>query len=382
VRSLSEITLFHTNNKYMTDSVKVFARVRQGGDAVELLPPDAVAVKHPVTHKSHQYTFDGVMSPPTSQLQLFDQVVMPMMSELLQGFNATVMAYGQTGSGKTYTMMGTEQEPGIIPRVANQLFALPFTSVQVSYLEVYMEQIRDLFQPEEQRLAIREHEGHVSVPGATLVRVTDAASMNTLLKTAGKRRAMASTKMNEQSSRSHAIATIHLTTETTTSKMMLVDLAGSEQISKSGVTGVALKETQQINKSLSSLAGVIQALTDAKQTHIPYRDSKLTRLLSDSLGGTARTVLILALSSEARSASETLSTLQFGARAKEIRSQAVRHEIPLTLSDYKNRCVEQESHLHMLQDQVRTLELQLREKPAIVELPWSESEHLFRFSSF
>lgn len=262
------------------------------------------------------------------------------MDDILNGYNGTVFAYGQTGAGKSYTMMGSDIDDdssrGIIPRIVEQIFASILRSpsnieytVRVSYMEIYMEKIRDLLRPQNDNLPIHEDKSRgVYVKELMEIYVASKEEVYEVMRRGGAARATAATNMNQESSRSHSIFVISITqknVETGSAKsgqLFLVDLAGSEKVGKTGATGQTLEEAKKINKSLSALGMVINSLTDGKSTHIPYRDSKLTRILQESLGGNSRTTLIVNCSPSSYNDAETLSTLRFGVRAKSIKNKA------------------------------------------------------------
>lgn len=262
------------------------------------------------------------------------------MDDILNGYNGTVFAYGQTGAGKSFTMMGSDidnpEMKGIIPRIVEQIFASILASpgnieytVRVSYMEIYMERIRDLLQPQNDNLPVHEEKSRgVYVKGLLEIYVSSVQEVYEVMRRGGAARAVAATNMNQESSRSHSIFVVTITqknVETGSAKsgqLFLVDLAGSEKVGKTGASGQTLEEAKKINKSLSALGMVINSLTDGKSTHIPYRDSKLTRILQESLGGNSRTTLIINCSPSSYNAEETLSTLRFGVRAKAIKNKA------------------------------------------------------------
>lgn len=289
------------------------------------------------------------------QEQVFNDLGQGVLDSAFEGYNACLFAYGQTSAGKTYTMMGTSEEIGLIPRICKGLFRYidQNTSLnssfrtEVSYLEIYNEHVRDLLRPQklkklpQQNLKVREHpkEGPY-VEGLTKQHVSDLDSIEVLIEQGNKLRATASTRMNNASSRSHAIFTIKFTQakligdmpSETISKIHLVDLAGSERASASGAVGDRLKEGANINKSLVTLGIVISTLAEnsinssttskrpsfRKKLFVPYRDSVLTFLLKDSLGGNSKTVMIAAISPAECNYGETLSTLRYAHRAKSI----------------------------------------------------------------
>jgi len=274
------------------------------------------------------------------QSDIFDFSIRPTVDDILNGYNGTVFAYGQTGAGKSYTMMGTDMEDeagrGVIPRIVEQIFASIIASpsnieytVRVSYMEIYMERIRDLLVPQNDNLPIHEEKNRgVYVKGLLEIYVSSVQEVYEVMRKGGNSRAVAATNMNQESSRSHSIFVITITqknVETGSAKsgqLFLVDLAGSEKVGKTGASGQTLEEAKKINKSLSALGMVINSLTDGKSSHIPYRDSKLTRILQESLGGNSRTTLIINASPSSYNDAETLSTLRFGMRAKAIKNKA------------------------------------------------------------
>ncbi|KAG1789886.1 kinesin heavy chain [Suillus plorans] len=286
------------------------------------------------------FTFDRVFPMGTKQHEVFDYGVKDIVKDVLDGYNGTVFAYGQTGSGKTFTMMGADIDSsdlkGIIPRITEQIFKSIVESdshleyvVKVSYLEIYLERIRDLLAPQNDNLQVHEEKSRgVYVKNLSDYYVSSAREVYEIMRQGGAARVVTSTNMNAESSRSHSIFLITIqqrNTETGAQKsgnLYLVDLAGSEKVGKTGASGQTLEEAKKINKSLSALGMVINALTDSKVKHIPYRDSKLTRILQESLGGNSRTTLIINCSPSQYNESETLSTLRFGIRAKSIKNTA------------------------------------------------------------
>ncbi|TDL27492.1 kinesin heavy chain [Rickenella mellea] len=286
------------------------------------------------------FTFDRVFPMATKQHEVFDYGVKGIVQDVIDGYNGTVFAYGQTGSGKTFTMMGadidSEDLKGIIPRITEQIFAAIVESdphleylVKVSYMEIYLERIRDLLAPQNDNLQIHEEKSKgVYVKNLSDYYVSSAKEVYEIMRQGGAARVVTSTNMNAESSRSHSIFLITIQQRNTetgaqkTGNLYLVDLAGSEKVGKTGASGQTLEEAKKINKSLSALGMVINALTDGKSTHIPYRDSKLTRILQESLGGNSRTTLIINCSPSSYNEAETLSTLRFGMRAKSIKNTA------------------------------------------------------------
>ncbi|XP_041832708.1 kinesin-like protein KIF13B isoform X2 [Melanotaenia boesemani] len=277
-----------------------------------------------------------------------------LLDNAFMGYNACIFAYGQTGSGKSYTMMGSAEQPGLIPRLCSSLFSRTVQearegetfTVEVSYMEIYNEKVRDLLDPKGSRLSLRVREHKVLGPyvdGLSRLAVASYKDIESLMSEGNKSRTVAATNMNEESSRSHAVFNIILThtlmdlqsgtSGEKVSKLSLVDLAGSERAAKTGAAGERLKEGSNINKSLSTLGLVISALADQgagknKSKFVPYRDSVLTWLLKDSLGGNSRTAMVATISPAADNYDETLSTLRYADRAKNIINHAVVNEDP------------------------------------------------------
>uniref|UniRef100_A0A672SMK3 Kinesin family member 13B n=1 Tax=Sinocyclocheilus grahami TaxID=75366 RepID=A0A672SMK3_SINGR len=277
-----------------------------------------------------------------------------LLHNAFQGYNACIFAYGQTGSGKSYTMMGSVDQPGLIPRLCSSLFERTVQhqreeesfTVEVSYMEIYNEKVRDLLDPKGSRQALRVREHKVLGPyvdGLSRLAVESYKDIESLMSEGNKSRTVAATNMNEESSRSHAVFNIILThtlkdlqsgtSGEKVSKLSLVDLAGSERAAKTGAAGERLKEGSNINKSLTTLGLVISALAEQgagknKNKFVPYRDSVLTWLLKDSLGGNSRTAMVATVSPAADNYDETLSTLRYADRAKSIVNHAVVNEDP------------------------------------------------------
>ncbi|KAF9347393.1 hypothetical protein BGX26_001096 [Mortierella sp. AD094] len=297
-----------------------------------------------LAHESKEYpgsfTFDRVFPWESKQKDVFDYSISTIVDDVINGYNGTVFAYGQTGSGKTFTMMGPsiddEETKGIIPRIVDQIFASILASpstmeytVKVSYMEIYMEKIRDLLNPVNDNLPIHEEKNRgVYVKGLFEVYVSSISEIHEVMRRGGNSRMVAYTNMNAESSRSHSIFVVTISQKNLvdgslkSGKLYLVDLAGSEKVGKTGASGQTLEEAKKINKSLSALGMVINALTDGKSTHVPYRDSKLTRILQESLGGNSRTTLIINCSPSSYNDAETVGTLRFGTRAKSIKNKA------------------------------------------------------------
>lgn len=360
------------------------------------------------TYSTHSFMFDYVYDQNSSQKKVFETTARNVVDSALQGYNATIFAYGQTGTGKTFTMEGFNREGsiearGIIPRAIEQIFghiqryASPRMRflVRASYLQIYNEQISDLLKSDRHNLTIREDKKRgVFVDGLSEWVVRSPAEIYGLMERGGAVRATGETKMNEVSSRSHAVFIViaeqsetvyvddhgvelspedfqkfmhtrgvkreqemvkledHLRQSFKVGKLNLVDLAGSERVRLSGATGQRLEESKQINRSLSALGNVISALTDAKsRQHIPYRDSKLTRMLEDSLGGNCKTTMMAMISPAFESMLETISTLKFANRAKNIRNEA-----------RVNEDLDQKSLLRKYERELKSLRAELEER--------------------
>ncbi|MED6131329.1 hypothetical protein PIB30_008662 [Stylosanthes scabra] len=321
-------------------------------DCVELQPELKRLKLRKNNWDSDTYAFDEVLTEFASQKRVYEVVARPVVESVLDGYNGTIMAYGQTGTGKTYTLgrLGEEDTAarGIMVRAMEDILAdvsLENDSVSVSYLQLYMESIQDLLDPANDNITIVEDPktGDVSLPGASLVEIRDQQSFVELLRLGEAHRFAANTKLNTESSRSHAILMVHVRRSmkgrdaghssengnhphmikslkpsvVRKGKLVVVDLAGSERIDKSGSEGHTLEEAKSINLSLSALGKCINALAE-NSAHVPFRDSKLTRLLRDSFGGTARTSLVITIGPSPKHRGETASTIMFGQRAMKV----------------------------------------------------------------
>jgi hypothetical protein len=323
-----------------------------GGEIEEDLRMKDIAT-NPQLSQCHTFTFDNVFDQQSTQQFVYEQTARPAVLNTLEGYNASIIAYGQTGTGKTHTMEGFQYngmhpDRGMVPRAMEEVFKYiencPNSNtafmVRASYLQIYNEVISDLLKTERVNLTIREDKKKgVFVEGLSEWAVRSPSEIYSLISKGAQFRATASTKMNDVSSRSHAVFIIIVEqmsmveyTETDNGevhkqirvgKLNLVDLAGSERLSVTGATGKRLEECKKINQSLSALGNVISALTENKlRMHIPYRDSKLTRLLEDSLGGNCKTTMMAMISPAFSSIAESLSSLKFANRAKHIKNEA------------------------------------------------------------
>jgi len=345
----------------------------------------ASIVRYTSETSSNTFAFDRVFSPASTQREVYEQsTARNLVAECFEGYNATVLAYGQTGSGKTWTMMGDRSESatsGIIPRMVDDVFRLiaaasecyEFT-VQVSFVEIYNEMVRDLLiAPDDEAavkksLRVRESKTNgVWIEGASEFYTASTDEIVALMARGSANRSIGATRMNADSSRSHSVFIMRITKRdlssgaTTVAGLRLVDLAGSEMVKKTAATGERLKEAQNINLSLSALGNVIKALTSGDK-HVPYRNSKLTRILADSLGGNSKTLLIVTASPSTYNAMETLSTCRFGERAKRIVNSA-RVNRTLTLEECKLMLKQTRARLKTSEALVASLTLAASEAP-------------------
>uniref|UniRef100_A0A673FZW1 Kinesin-like protein n=1 Tax=Sinocyclocheilus rhinocerous TaxID=307959 RepID=A0A673FZW1_9TELE len=294
------------------------------------------------------FTFDAVYDGCSKQSDLYDETVRPLIDSVLRGFNGTIFAYGQTGTGKTYTMQGQwldAESRGIIPNSFEHIFTHISRSqnqqylVRASYLEIYQEEIRDLLTKDHsKKLELKESaDSGVYIKDLSSFVTKNVKEIEHVMNVGNQTRSVGFTNMNEHSSRSHAIFIITVEcsqlgpdgqNHIRVGKLNLVDLAGSERQTKTGVQGERLKEATKINLSLSALGNVISALVDGRSSHVPYRDSKLTRLLQDSLGGNAKTIMVATLGPASYNYEETLTTLRYANRAKNIKNKPRVNEDP------------------------------------------------------
>uniref|UniRef100_A0A3Q3VVD6 Kinesin-like protein n=1 Tax=Mola mola TaxID=94237 RepID=A0A3Q3VVD6_MOLML len=344
-----------------------------------------IMVKKLETHQEppKTFTFDTVFGPDSKQLDVYNLTARPIIESVLEGYNGTIFAYGQTGTGKTFTMEGVRAAPelrGIIPNSFAHIFGHIAKAeddtrflVRVSYLEIYNEDLRDLLGKNRmQRLEVKERpDVGAYVKNLSCYVVNNADDMDRIMTLGQKKRN--ATDMNEHSSRSHAIFTITIecsekgvdgNQHVRMGKLHLVDLAGSERQGKTGATGQRLKEATKINLSLSTLGNVISALVDGKSTHVPYRNSKLTRLLQDSLGGNSKTMMCANIGPADYNYDETISTLRYANRAKNIKNKTRINEDP------------KDALLRRFQKEIEDLKKKVGEGEEISGSKGSESEEM------
>ncbi|KAF1793615.1 S-adenosyl-L-methionine-dependent methyltransferase [Phytophthora cactorum] len=350
-----------------------------------------------IVGKDRAFTFDNVLGVTSSQTETYRLCVAPLVQGFLDGYNATVLAYGQTGTGKTHTMAGSGFDArgrekngelqGIIPRVIKAVFKKlqqedggdnqrrSDHTLRVEYVEIYNEELRDLLHPEttSKQLAIREDgEGNIVIAGVKSEPADSKEAVFRHLVVGGASRVTGSTLMNEHSSRSHAIFSLLLEQRDLTSgtrrfsKFHLVDLAGSERAKRTGAVAGRFKESVSINQGLLALGNVISALGDDKRrvgtaggtVHVPYRDSKLTRLLQDSLGGNARTLMIACVSPASVNFEETLNTLKYANRAKNIKNKPIVNDRVASEEDRQRN----ELEMTRMREEIANLQTQLQQQ--------------------
>jgi hypothetical protein len=379
--------------------VNVFVRFRpdnlkeisEGTDCITL-NPDQKQVDVESDGGSHGFRFRRVFPAQTNQEEIFSYCTLPLLDKILDGYNAAVLAYGQTGSGKTFTLLGPGFDNaahigrsdvelrGVSPRLVQAMFHQVYSQlggevmyeIYASFIQIYMEKVSDLINPAKQKLKIyNSPDKNLWVTDATKTPVKNVKEVLEILEYGAKNRVTAATNSNQESSRSHALLVLtidkHMLGEgrMKTSQLYLVDLCGSEKLSKTGATDQRLKEAQTINRSLLSLGNVVQALVDKKR-HVPYRDSKLTRLLQNSFGGNSITSLILCCSSNSYNVLETLSTLRFGDRANKVHNTPVANQT-MSLYELKRLLLSANTKVSQMQSIIRNQGERLLHQESLIQ---------------
>lgn len=369
--------------------VRVSVRIRPSTQELVVKNTNSEITVPPNRH----FRYDRCFGPQASQHDIYEQFGKDILQHSLEGYNASILAYGQTGSGKSHTMLGTSEAPGLIPQICQNLFKYvqevqhtTAVTVRMSFLEVYNEQVRDLLTTQSptpsnpangqgtQSLKVRTMASNgedCTVEGLSEYKVSSVENVLDYLAKGARTRATAATKMNDQSSRSHAVVTLQIKQQVVSSLdsnadtrekhsvIKLVDLAGSERAGTSGATGERLKEGGNINKSLVTLGRVISTLADqatSRNVHavVPYRDSILTRLLQNSLGGNSRTAMIACIAPDAANQDQTLSTLRYADQAKRITNKAHVNQDLISQETHEVRFVNMQRELNELRQQLAT----------------------------
>eukprot|EP00096_Caligus_rogercresseyi_P016446 TRINITY_DN910_c0_g1_i2.p1 TRINITY_DN910_c0_g1~~TRINITY_DN910_c0_g1_i2.p1 ORF type:complete len:1078 (-),score=315.91 TRINITY_DN910_c0_g1_i2:356-3589(-) len=347
--SLSTPTMKPPSRGERSQNIQVFVRVRPLNESekasrsysvLEAVEGKRIVVKEKSNSSlTKTYSFNGVFEPEVPQGPVYARVVKPLIEQVMMGYNCTVFAYGQTGTGKTFTMEGVPESPkaGVVPRALNDLFdglrvsAVKDYAIRVSYLELYNEEIFDLLSDVSDASRLRLYEdaqkkGSIIIQGLEELQVNSKEEVLRVLRKGSLKRQTAATLMNAKSSRSHTVFTVTVLMNQSAvgdeetlkvGKLNLVDLAGSENVGRSGAIDKRAREAGNINQSLLTLGRVISSLVE-RTPHVPYRESKLTRLLQDSLGGRTKTSIIATVSPALINLEETLSTLDYAHRAKSI----------------------------------------------------------------
>ncbi|KAM1115023.1 hypothetical protein TB2_038153 [Malus domestica] len=382
---IEENRVLYNQVQDLKGSIRVYCRIRpflpgqsNGQSTVDYIGENGtIMIVNPLKQGKDArrvFTFNKVFRTDVTQEQIYGDT-QPLIRSVLDGYNACIFAYGQTGSGKTYTMSGpdltTEETWGVNYRALRDLFQISKArldiiryEVAVQMIEIYNEQVRDLLVSDGSSrrypyIRNKSQLNGLNVPDASLVPVTCTQDVLELMKIGQKNRTVGATALNERSSRSHSVLTIHvLGKELATGSILrgclhLVDLAGSERVDKSEAVGERLKEAQHINRSLSALGDVISALAQ-KSTHVPYRNSKLTQVLQDSLGGHAKTMMFVHINPELNALGETISTLKFAERVASIELGAARSN-------------KETGEIRELKDEISNLKLALERKEAELE---------------
>lgn len=358
------------NNRELSGSNSGVAWGSTGSNTVTRVDLDASKTRV----ASHDFHYDAVFDKRSSNDNVFSTLGVPVVEAALGGFNGTIFAYGQTSSGKTHSMVGSPEDPGMTPRAIQYVLDAAEKSrtrnflIRAVYVEIYNEKIRDLLNPSSSDLNVREDKAGRTFVDAQETLVESLEDALAVLDKGQAARAVGETKMNAGSSRSHTVFTLLIESKAVegldasfrASSLNLVDLAGSERLKSTGAAGTRKTEGCHINKSLLTLGTIINRLSAAggdlkKAGHLPYRDSKLTRLLRPALGGNARTAVLCAITPAAVHAEETLSTLKFAERAKKVTNNALRNEVV----DYRAKYKEASEEVEVLREQFTKMEKEI-----------------------
>lgn len=329
-RLRNERKKLHNDLMELKGNIRVFARIRpllanesdESDAPTVIIKEDRVSVYNSMDARRRSFDFDQVFGPIASQEEVFSQVE-PFMTSFMDGFNVSLFAYGVTNSGKTFTMEGTVTSPGVTRRTLDKIISelRPGFAASISAVQIYNETVLDLLN-EARPVDIKLEGTGFAIPHLVEAKITSSIHAEQIISSASRLRTTHSTKLNDFSSRSHFVVIVFLRKSSAPfallSKLNLVDLAGSENVHRSGASGTVLKEAQAINKSLSALGDVMHALADKNQKHIPFRNSKLTMLLKDSLEGHGKALMIVQASPRQDDVTETLGSLQFGSRVRTI----------------------------------------------------------------
>jgi len=360
--------------------------LRDRETCIETFDPNNKVVVVKKEFEKKIFNFDYLLDPQIQQNNVYGLVAQDVVEGVLRGYNGTIFAYGQTGTGKTHTMLGIPDDinkQGIIPRALEHIFEAAANDtkynyeIRIAYLQIYMEILQDLIQPSNTDIKIRESpESGVFITGNTWISVKSVENCLNVLTNAEKNRTFAFTTLNATSSRSHAVFIVKLekrlkltidqvetlekqnsltNTSIVTSILYLVDLAGSERVKKSKISGERLEEAISINSSLTALGKCIHALTDPKTNYVPFRESKLTRILQDSLGGNAKTALIVNVGPSLKNLEETLSSLYFGSRAMKVKNRPMINK----QKDYYALSMQLQGELDAKDDEINRMQIKL-----------------------
>jgi len=347
-----QLRQLHNDLQDLKGALRVFCRVRPLNKrekdrkdvvAVQMADPFTVSVQH-ANGEAQEFSYDAVFGPVTSQVDVFSEC-RSLVQSAFDGYNVTIFSYGQTGAGKTWTLYGSGDEPGISPRTCEEVFRTVARDserlameVRASMVELYLNDIRDLLTKAKEPAKLdfkgfKKPDGSMAVrlEGAVETPVASAEDLAQVVMLGLSQRKVKATNMNADSSRSHLLLVINVTVTDRASgrsrsgKISIVDLAGSERLGKSGVTGEGQREAIEINKSLTALGDVMMAFS-TKSKVIPYRNHKLTQLMQDSLGGSAKTLMFVNVSPSSSNVDETLNALKYASRARCIENDVKKHK--------------------------------------------------------